>query len=185
MRRASLSRPGTLLGLITVSCFIGCSTSGGALRTGAEPEPMISAQAAFERLKSLAGTWEGRIGRDTAPARVSIFVTAKGTAVVERLVIQDPVEMVSVYHLDRALGLVMQHYCAAGNQPRMILAMSTRTGVLNFAFGGGSGVEAARDLHMHSRRLIITGADQMEMVWETYSEGRAISIDTMSLKRRS
>ena len=47
-----------------------------------------------------------------------IKVTAGGSAVHETLFPGSAHEMVSVYHLDGA-DLVMTHFCALGNQPRM------------------------------------------------------------------
>lgn len=173
-------------GLLTIVSIVGCRPPGEGLDTGdLERASDVVARAAFAQLQRFEGTWEGRVGRsDTlpSPAEVAFFVTAQGTAVVERMIIDDPVEMVSVYHLDRG-RLVMAHYCAAGNQPRMLLGRASRGDSLRFIFAGGTSLDAARDLHMHTRQLILPDPDHLQMVWETYVGGVSESADTIFLTR--
>jgi hypothetical protein len=77
----------------------------------------------FERLKTLAGEWEGsfewsqgRTGSGTL--HVSYYLTGGGSALVENLVMGGVPTMTTVYHLDGS-DLRMTHYCAARNQPRL------------------------------------------------------------------
>ena len=78
------------------------------------------AQAGLERLKKLAGTWveADKDGKPTDKVVSVVKVTAAGSAVTETIFPGQPQEMISVYHRDGA-DLVMTHYCALGNQPRM------------------------------------------------------------------
>ena len=71
-------------------------------------------------MKKLAGTWllADKDGKPTDQIASIIKVTAGGSVVHETLFPGQPHEMVSVYHRDGA-DLVMTHYCALGNQPRM------------------------------------------------------------------
>jgi hypothetical protein len=82
-----------------------------------------SAAAVFERLRSLAGEWEGsykwtgaRQGEGKMNATYS--VTGNGSAIVETLTVDATPSMTSVYHTDGP-DLRMTHYCAARNQPRL------------------------------------------------------------------
>jgi len=81
----------------------------------------IKSTGAFDRLKALAGDWEGTNGRGR-PARIHYQLTAQGTVLLETLVSQEPdgkdVEMVTAYHLDGDT-LMMTHYCV-NTQPRMV-----------------------------------------------------------------
>src|SRR5258706_3522145 len=74
----------------------------------------------LERLKKLAGTWveADKDGKPTDKVVSIIKVTAGGSAVQETIFPGQPMEMMSVYHLDKG-DLVMTHYCMLGNQPQM------------------------------------------------------------------
>jgi hypothetical protein len=84
------------------------------------PAADYDAKAAFERLKTLAGEWEGKLGADTG--QVSYEVISGGSAILERFsstAMGPGGNMVSVYHLD-GQRLMMTHYCLAQNQPRLV-----------------------------------------------------------------
>ena len=108
------------------------------------PRPRLSAQpvdgkSAFERLKTLAGTWEGKAGHGDAgqAATVTYRLASGGSVVEETLFPGTPHEMISMYHLVDG-QLVMTHYCAMANQPRMRLdAKASTPDRLVFAFDGG------------------------------------------------
>lgn len=98
---------------------------GVFLLTGATPSDVVEAPAPrmFERMKALAGEWEGTYewsqGRSGGgPLRVSYFLTGAGSALVESLIQGGVTTMTTVYHLD-GTQLRMTHYCAARNQPRL------------------------------------------------------------------
>jgi hypothetical protein len=84
---------------------------------GLPPSPIVGAEktpadAAFERLKSLAGTWETRVD-GKQPGVATYMVTGGGQVVLEVMG-----GMATAYHFDKGT-LMMTHYCGAGNQPRM------------------------------------------------------------------
>src|SRR5690349_4484997 len=94
--------------------------------------PTSDAAAAFAKLKSLAGEWEGNT--DKGKVRLSYEVISGGNAVAERETGAQMPEMLTVYHLD-GNRLLLTHYCAAGNQPRMeATAFDPQTGELRFKF---------------------------------------------------
>src|SRR5439155_8435497 len=87
----------------------------------------------LEKLKKLSGTWVAtdKDGKPTSEV-VSVFrVTSAGSAVHETIFPGTDHEMVSVYHLD-GKDLVMTHYCALGNQPRMKLDAKSQPNQLVF-----------------------------------------------------
>lgn len=173
-----------------VGIAIAALASGCQPRQGAAPAANPTAArgelalAGFERIRRLTGAWEGTINRiDSLPALARFELTAKGTAVIERVVIEDPVDMVSVYYLSDS-SLVMAHFCAAGNQPQMILSYPRSPDSLSFALVEGSNLARSRELHMRGKQLLLEG-DRLRIVWETYAEGRMLSTDTMFLRRRA
>lgn len=128
---------------------------------------------AFEKLKSLAGTWlaEGKDGKPTDEVVSIIKVTAGGSAVVETLFPGQAMEMVSVYHLDGS-DLVMTHYCVAGNQPKVKLDPKSSVNKLVFKFAGGTGFDPAKDMHMHEGTLTIKDADHIEFAGVGWVNGK-------------
>jgi hypothetical protein len=84
-------------------------------------KPDASANAAFEKLKALAGNHTPAMmtaGGDRT--KVDYRVTANGTAVIETMFAGEPHEMVTVYSLDNN-SVAATHYCSGGNQPHMKL----------------------------------------------------------------
>ena len=84
-------------------------------------------RAAFERLKSLVGTW----AVEGSDSEVTYVLTGRGTAVME-MFRRESGGMASVYHMD-GNELRLTHYCGAGNQPRLRAnSYDPKKGVLEF-----------------------------------------------------
>jgi len=115
-----------------------------------------TAADAFASIKKLQGEWRGPAMMKGMPPSHSIYrVTAGGSAVEETIFPGTKMEMVSVYHMDKG-SLLMTHYCALGNQPRMKLNTRQSTASdLVFDFDGGTNLNPRRDPHMHSLRLTL------------------------------
>jgi hypothetical protein len=153
----------------------------------AEAQPG-AAEKALERLRQLAGRWEGtlewsgaRSGTGTVEATYAL--TGNGTAVVEHLTMNgSPVpSMSSVYHLDGA-DLRMTHYCAANNQPRLKASrIDEAGGVIEFSFVDGTNL-AARPAHVHAVELRFPGQDRL-VIRFTFAGGDKTSLEHIELKR--
>jgi hypothetical protein len=151
----------------------------------AAPAP-VDAKAAFERLKSFAGEWQGQAGHgaQTFPATVTYRLASGGTAVMETLMPGTPHEMVSMYHLD-AGELVMTHYCAMGNQPKMKLDPKASTkDALKFVFTGGTNLDPAKDNHIHEGLLKFDGTS-LVADWTAWGGGKEVGHNVFTLKRAS
>jgi hypothetical protein len=155
-----------------------------ALTQAAAQEPgRLDARGAFERLKALAGDWEGTVtSKDGPPVSVVYRVTSGGSVVLEDLFPGTEHEMITMYHLEGD-ALVLTHYCAMGNQPRMRLAEATRE-TLRFDFAGGSNVAPANDVHMHSGRIAFLDADHIESEWAVFEGGKQSGTNRFFLSRR-
>jgi hypothetical protein len=93
--------------------------------------------------------------------------------------------MVTVYHMDGP-DLVMTHYCAAGNQPRMKLdTAASRADELHFVYSGGSNVDAAKGMYMHDVKLVLQGGDKLEEDWTSYKEGKAQGTAVFKMARKA
>jgi hypothetical protein len=127
----------------------------------------------LDKLKTLAGTWVAadKDGKPTDQV-VSVFrVTAAGSAVHETLFPGTPHEMVTVYHLD-GNDVVLTHYCAMGNQPRLKLDPESPKDELVFKFAGGTNLDPQKDRHMHEGSIKILDADHIQWSWQGYEDGK-------------
>ncbi len=170
--------------LWTVVALVFAGAAVGAAGDGAG-----SAQAAFDRLKGLEGTWQGTTsggGEGEGEATVThVFeVSAAGTVVMETMNPDVPDhEMINMYHLDGE-ELVLTHYCASGNQPKMKLVRpQAADNDLRFDFTGGTNLDPAKDVHIHAAHLVLVDADTLKSAWTGYKDGREAGVRTFMLKR--
>jgi hypothetical protein len=183
-----MHRLGSLTILFTfsaVAAFAGAPAGSAPAATAAPAAAaVLDGKTALERLKALAGTWEGTIvGPEKAPAKSIFSVTAGGTAVVEKMFPDTPHEMVTVYFLEGA-ALRVTHYCSAGNQPHMRFdARASTADDLRFAFDGGTGFDPKKDLHVHAARLTFSPDGALTEEWEFHNEGGKNGIHAMTLTR--
>jgi hypothetical protein len=155
----------------------------GAPRLAAADAAASAGKAALERLKALAGDWDGTADGLDQPLKIQYRVTSGGSAVIETLFAGSPHEMVTVYHLDGD-DLALTHYCASGNQPRMKLERGAgAAGELRFAFDGGTGFEPAKDTHMHSARIAWLPDGRLEAEWSYWKMGKAAGAHRFVAKR--
>jgi hypothetical protein len=152
-----------------IACAFACMHSVKADEKPKDPSP---AAKAFDRLKSLKGEWVDNSGTFGAKDTVSVTyeVVGNGSVVMERLFRGQPHEMVSIYHMDGD-SLVMTHYCAARNQPRMKAGRITADRI-DFDFAGGTNFDPAKDAHMHNGYMEWADADHVHGKWFGWSGGK-------------
>jgi hypothetical protein len=77
----------------------------------------VTANAAFETLKSLAGTWQATMLKPDGDKTTVVYrVTGNGSVVMETMFAGSDHEMINMYTVDGD-SIVATHYCSAGNQP--------------------------------------------------------------------
>jgi hypothetical protein len=138
----------------------------------------------FNLFKGLAGEWTGTgvMGGQSQDVTVNYKVTSAGNAVLETLFSGTPHEMISVIHPDGD-HLSLTHYCAMGNQPRMIAA-GPENNVIAFKFNGGSNIQPDLDDHMHSATYTFVDRNTLHSEWTHYHKGKAVGTATLDLKRK-
>lgn len=138
-------------------------------------DPADTAQA-FDTLKSLAGTWHGTatMGTEQHPVDLSYEVVSAGSAVLERLFLGTPHEMVTLYHKDGD-RLLLTHYCSAGNQPRMQLVgwSAAPEATLSFSFADATNWAGEQELIMHDARITKISDDHIATTWTAWTNGKA------------
>jgi hypothetical protein len=156
------------------------------LHGGAAAQEELAA-AVFERLRSLAGEWEGsykwtgaRQGEGKMNATYS--VTGNGSAIVETLTVDATPSMTSVYHTDGP-DLRMTHYCAARNQPRL---KATRIDggrkSVEFSLVDITNLPAPSAPHVKGFEIRFLEADELALTFTFTSKG-GLSYEHIELRR--
>lgn len=117
--------------------------------------------AGWEKLKSLAGEWEGT--EDGKPFHLSYKVISSGTAVMETLDGPDAMQMITVYHPD-GKSLLMTHYCSMGNEPRM-RSKGLENGKLAFTYVDAANLKSKDEMRMTGLVLTFQDADHLQAQW--------------------
>jgi hypothetical protein len=156
-----------------LACGLLLVALGTAARAGDTPTKAAPTHPGLEKLKALAGTWveADKDGKPTDKVVSVIKVTAGGSAVTETTFPGQPMEMVSVYHLDKG-DLLMTHYCVLGNQPRMKADPKSPTNQIKWTFAGGTNFDPAKDMHMHEATLTFVDADRIEITGVAWVNGK-------------
>ncbi len=158
----------------------------GALATiQVKAQSSVESQAAFDKLKGLAGEWHGTVGEKGKGPEVTVLykTTANGSAVLETLFPGTDHEMVTVYYLDGG-KLALTHYCAMANQPRMMLSGKSTADELVFDFAGGANIQPEKDTHMHSARIRFDGKNAIAAEWDLFEQGKKAESKKFFLSRK-
>jgi hypothetical protein len=103
--------------------------------------PKSGAQVSFEKLKTLAGTWEGHLQTsppqpemDGSLGQITFRVTSMGNVLMHEMKSSTrPDDPITMLYLDSD-RLLLTHYCDAGNRPRMVGKMSPDGKTVEFDF---------------------------------------------------
>ena len=176
----------TTIGLLTLLVISGCSTA--QKQDASTPEP-VTAQANYERIKTLTGDWylvRGiRLGVELdanyEEPFLSYSVSSGGHSVVEVLFVDKPNEMTSVYYMDSG-QLMMDHFCSLGNQPRMV-AVTGWGNDIPFELVSVSNMANENDLHISSHSLEFDGPDQLTVRWGATENQEPMGGSVYTVKR--
>jgi hypothetical protein len=164
-----------------------CGLAAAAAEGNKLAQKTGSTDPGFERFKQLAGDWVGKITKgshkDDKEIRVNYKVTSAGSAVVETLGAGTDHEMATVIHKDGE-DLVLTHYCALGNQPRMKAERPADGNKIAFRFTGGSNMKSDKDMHMHAVTYTFVDKDNLKSEWVLYKDGKEAEIAVFELKRK-
>ena len=134
------------------------------------------AQKSFDKLKGLAGAWQGKVSVDPPQhdmgddlMQLSLRVTSRGNALVHEMkgatTPDDPTRYdhpVTMLYLEGD-RLVLTHYCDAGNRPRMAARTSADGKAVEFDFLDVAG--STQYGHMHHAVFTIIDANHHIEDW--------------------
>jgi hypothetical protein len=142
----------------------------------------IHSEAAFNKLTSLAGEWEGKDEHGMA-AKTNFQVLATKTAVMETLSPSGMDEMVTLYSIDND-GIALVHYCPTNNQPRMrVVPQSDDVKELSFDFQGAGNLKSPSTGHQHHLVLRFIDDNHITESWTWREDGKDTPM-TFQFKRK-
>lgn len=173
MLRKNQTRTAAAVRLVALTSIL---LGGAFVGLAAENDNDGSNAAAFERLKTLVGTWEYQ--KDGKTKEVVYSLTGEGSALIERFD-----RMSSVYHMD-GNDLRVTHYCGAKNQPRMkAVAYDPGKGVLQFDFVDVTNVPEPDAYYTREVRISFFDQDHAEVYFNGLEKGEPVPV-TIDLRRK-
>ena len=143
----------------------------------------------MSKLTALEGEWIllDENGQETGVIGSSFRLTAAGSALVELMFPGNPDghEMVNMYHADGE-RVLMTHYCAAGNQPRLEVRSTDDENRLELRFESITNLSSPEADHMHQAEYVLQGEDRLTTHWYSMKDGQITeeSPTIFKLKRR-
>ncbi len=173
MKRLLLVAP-----LLLVAWF---ATAFAQTKPQTQMPPKKPSSPMFDRIKSLAGEWQGKMS-DGTPVETTYRVVSNGSAVMNVLDPGGPFEMVTMFHQDGP-AVMVTHYCAMGNQPRMLARSMTKPNVIEFSFKDVTNLTSPAEGHMAGLILTFVDADHHRQEWVSQDGGKEHR-DTFELTRK-
>ena len=141
------------------------------------------AQKSYDKLKTLAGSWEGHVTitppqaemADGTLMQISLRVTSRGNALVHEM--RDAGKPDDPSHYDHPLTMLyldsdrlfLTHYCDAGNRPRMVAKTSPDGKKVEFDFIDVAG--STEYGHMHHAVFTFVDANHHTEDWSYMTPG--------------
>ena len=172
--------------LFALMIFAATSFAGESKDGKYMPTPP-AASAELEKLKSLAGKWEGAAKHSNGNEEATVVeykVTSGGSAVVETLSPGTSHEMVSVYH-DAGRKLEMTHYCMLGNHPTLFLQGSNEK---QFSFKSSlqTKAELIGQMYMNSLVLEEPASGELVQTWTAVNpDGKPADSSVFTFKKKN
>jgi len=182
-------------GLVAVGGLVGCQTCRTCAGAGGNAKAVKAASPAtiamMDKIKGLAGEWEHEDPEKPGQWNLSnVFTVSSGGSVVREIMMPgSPYEMTNTYHLDGD-SVVVTHYCAIGNQPRMRAVANDGhnhpANQIHFQFDSVTNFAGGDQTYMGDLTLTMDGPDKLTAAWRSYEHGK-LSEDThatFNLRRR-
>jgi hypothetical protein len=128
----------------------------------------VTGEDAFEKMKTLVGSWEATVTTGIQSAEFQLI--ANNSVIMSRLSGGMPHDMHTMLHMDGS-EFMLTHYCAMGNQPRMVLVASgDDPNKLVFEFKDGRNIKPG-DVYMNRVAFIIDGPNHHAEEWTHITNG--------------
>lgn len=138
----------------------------------AEQMSKIEKNPAYDKMKTLVGSWQGTVNENGKPldTHARFKLVSDGSALASWLDEDTAHEMITMFHMDGD-NLMATHYCAAHNQPRMVLVSGGDPSRLVFKFKDGTNIQPDAG-HMQQVAFIFDGANHHIEEWTYLQNGK-------------
>jgi len=136
---------------------------------------VVTAGGDFAQLKQIAGSWKAKT------TSVSYAVMSADTALVETYALGSGHETLSVFH-PAGPTVMVTHYCAQGNQPRLKLESAT-PGHWVFTFFDATNLSSPAASHLVRLELELSADGKRLKRIETYEENGKREATALELER--
>ena len=139
---------------------------------GEEKQSKIEQNSAYDKMKTLLGSWKGSVeeGGRKIPVKARAKMISDNSVLAHWLDEGSPSEMVTMFHMNGA-KLMATHYCAAHNQPRLILQPGSDPNRLVFKFKDGTNIQPGA-AHMQQIAFIFNGSNHHIEEWTSIQNGK-------------
>lgn len=167
----------------------GCASSGSGAeksssgKTATAVKTPSAAEQMFNQVKGLEGTWEMADDKGAKQVAVVYRVVAAGSVVCEQMFPGSQHEMVNMYHLD-GNRLLVTHYCASGNQPRMQAMSQPKHGEIAFTSESVTNLAEPGGEYMGGLVLEMPDTDHLTQKWTSQKAGVETEHATFAMTRR-
>jgi hypothetical protein len=127
-----------------------------------------NAERAFAGFERITGNWEARVGTMGSLIRVNLRSISNHSAVVETYTTVSGRETLTIFHPD-GNRLMATHYCAQGNQPRLVMDAHSTPAEMTFRYLDATNLKSEHDSHLVRLVLKIRDDDHFEKT-EVYRE---------------
>jgi hypothetical protein len=145
---------------------------GSVVLRANEKKSKIESSPAYDKMKTLVGSWEGKVneGGTALKTNARFQLVSDGSALAAWLGEGSPHEMVTMFYMD-GNQLMATHYCAAHNQPRMVLVNGGDQNRLVFKFKDGTNIQPDAG-HMQQVAFVIDDTNHHIEEWTYLQNGK-------------
>jgi len=156
---------------IRITLFVALVLASAALFS-VEQTSKIEKNPAYDKMKTLVGSWQGTVNENGKPldTHARFKLVSDGSALASWLDEDTPHEMITMFHMD-GNNLMATHYCAAHNQPRMVLMTGGDPNRLVFKFKDGTNIQPDAG-HTQQVAFIFDGANHHIEEWTYIDKGK-------------
>lgn len=139
----------------TIIAFILLTFSAAMLTAGNANKP-VNDPPAFKKIKSLAGAWNGKTEGGKSVV-VNYEIVSGGSVVMETInYLDNRTVVITMYHMN-GKNLMLTHYGASGNQPRMKAGSLGDANRISFSLMDVTNLSSPKDSYM--KKLVLTFKD--------------------------